>query len=152
MKKFLVVTLLLITTVLFSGDRSPEWRKVRKAYAEQFPICAICNTNKDINVHHIKPFHLYPHLELEPTNLVTLCRSKYLGFNCHMHIGHGGNFKYYNPWLKQDIQNLRNIIENNDSTYWGFLFEEYVEFVKERVKIFNCIQYNKCFKKHLEEL
>ncbi len=47
--------------------------------------------------HHVKPFHLFPNLELDHENLVTLCESKKYGVNCHLWFGHLGNFKLYNP-------------------------------------------------------
>jgi|GEM_PF-4804854 len=38
-------------------------------------------------------------LEMDPQNLVTLCRSKNRGFNCHLAVGHGGNCSWYKPYL-----------------------------------------------------
>jgi hypothetical protein len=47
-----------------------------------------------LQVHHILPFHLNPQLELDPSNLITLCMGK---LECHLIIGHGGDYKDYNP-------------------------------------------------------
>ena len=44
------------------------------------------------------PFHLDPALELDPTNLITLCMDEK---ECHLHIGHGGSFKQYNPEVRR---------------------------------------------------
>lgn len=75
-------------------ERSPEWPKVRAAFLKDHPACAICNRTENLNVHHIKPFHKYPNLELDPTNLMTLCEAK--GGNHHLWWGHLGDFKSWN--------------------------------------------------------
>jgi hypothetical protein len=52
-----------------------------------------------MQVHHVKPFHLHPELELEESNLISLC----MGDNeCHLFIGHGDSFKCYNPNVRED--------------------------------------------------
>jgi len=53
-------------------------------------------------VHHVVPFHLAPDLELEPGNLLTLCESKKYGINCHQLIGHLGNYRRWNPSVRED--------------------------------------------------
>lgn len=107
MKSIFTILLLLITATVFSLDRSPQWEKVRKAYLRIHPTCAICGTMKDRQVHHLKPFHIYPELELDPNNLITLCTSKYWGFNCHLIAGHEGNFKYENSHTLEDVAKLK---------------------------------------------
>ena len=82
--------------------RSPDWRKVRDEHLEKFSECAACGSKKDIQVHHIKPFHLHPELELNPKNLITLCMSS--KWECHLTIGHGGSFKAYNPNVIEDAK------------------------------------------------
>lgn len=71
--------------------RSPKWSKRRKAHLKKFPNCANCG-KKGNQVHHIKPFHLYPELELDPENLLTLCSNP----RCHLDKGHLGYWKSYN--------------------------------------------------------
>ena len=118
--------------------RSPEWEQVRKAYLQGHPVCALCGTAKDLQVHHIKPFHLYPQLELDPNNLITLCTSKYWGFSCHLIAGHGGNFKYENPWILEDIQKLKVVGDPQYIKEHGSdEFDQYVSFMKARVKEYN---------------
>lgn len=88
--------------------RSPKWRKVRYLHLEKFPTCAACGSAKKLEVHHIKPIHSHPDLELTPSNLITLCESKVRGLDCHRAIGHLGNYKLINTasrlhasfWLK----------------------------------------------------
>lgn len=85
------------------AKRSPEWPKVRKAHLAKFPTCAMCGTKNKLEVHHIKPFHLHPELELEPSNLITLCESK-VDANCHLLFGHLGNFKSLNATVIHDAK------------------------------------------------
>ena len=59
-----------------AAKRSNQWPTARKAHLELYPACAVCGGSVDIQVHHIRPFHLHPDLELDPGNLVTLCESK----------------------------------------------------------------------------
>ena len=85
-----------------SVARSGHWATVRKHHLESFPTCAVCGGSETIEVHHIKPFHLHPDLELEPLNLITLCESKKNGINCHLAVGHIGNFKSLNATVETD--------------------------------------------------
>jgi 5-methylcytosine-specific restriction enzyme A len=80
-------------------DRSPKWRSVEKAFKESHPTCAACGGKRLLQIHHEKPFHLHPELELDPNNLITLCMGK---FECHIRIGHGDNFQFYNPLVRRD--------------------------------------------------
>lgn len=72
------------------ADRSPQWRTVRDRYADAHPLCAFCGSAA-VDVHHIQPFHLFPTRELDPDNLISLCRVH------HFIYGHGGDWKGYNP-------------------------------------------------------
>jgi hypothetical protein len=54
------------------------------------PKCVVCNAKKRLVAHHIRPYYLYPELELDPENLVTLCESDHLIF------GHLRNYVSYN--------------------------------------------------------
>src|SRR6185369_3917691 len=74
------------------SSRSPKWRTVEKAQLVAHPTCAACGGTIRLNVHHIKPYHLFPELELEPTNLITLCMGP---MECHLRLGHGGLFRAY---------------------------------------------------------
>lgn len=84
--------------------RSKKWPGVRKKFLKSNPTCACCGGQSNLNVHHIKPFHLFPELELEPTNLITLCETNSRGINCHLLLGHLGNYKNINPYIHQDIK------------------------------------------------
>ncbi|MES9740933.1 HNH endonuclease [Priestia megaterium] len=71
---------------------SSVWRKLRKRIIlRDGAFCRRCvairNTHinmydtENLEVHHIKPRSEYPELELEPTNLVTLCKT------CNLQLG-----------------------------------------------------------------
>lgn len=88
--------------------RSGEWPKARAAHLAKHPECAVCGERKKAEVHHIRPFHLHPELELDPANFITLCEDDDDGVNCHLFFGHLGNFKSFNV----------NIV--NDAAYWQY--------------------------------
>tara|TARA_Y100000310_G_C20433429_1_gene692576 strand:- start:51 stop:389 length:339 start_codon:yes stop_codon:yes gene_type:complete len=85
------------------AKRSVLWRKVRKRHLKDNPTCAVCESKRRLQVHHKIPFHIAPHLELEPTNLVSLCENGKYGIVCHIAIGHLGNYRRTNPSCDLDI-------------------------------------------------
>ncbi len=101
----------------FGDRRSSKWPEVRADHLNEFPTCAVCGGTKKLEVHHIKPFHLYHHLELDPHNLITLCESKRNGLNCHLAIGHLGDFKSWNASVRIDATRLKNKIESRPYTH-----------------------------------
>lgn len=92
--------------------RSSKWPTVRKHHIQNNPECALCGGKKKLNVHHIKPFHLHPELELEPTNLITLCEDKGDGVYCHLFFGHLGSYHSINENLIDDIKVWRERLKN----------------------------------------
>jgi len=84
------------------AKRSDKWPTVRKQHLAKEPNCAMCGGNKKLEVHHIKPFHLHPNLELDPGNLITLCENNKDGSDCHLLFGHLGNFKSFNVNVVKD--------------------------------------------------
>jgi len=80
--------------------RSSKWPKVEKDFLSKHPVCEACGSNKKLNVHHKKPYHLHPELELDENNLITLCMEK----ECHLLIGHLDDFKAYNPNVERDVE------------------------------------------------
>ena len=85
-----------------AAKRSSHWSTVRKHHLEKNGECAVCGDKNKLEVHHIQPFHLHPELELEPTNLLTMCESKSYGIICHLLIGHNGCYKNINPNVVED--------------------------------------------------
>jgi hypothetical protein len=84
--------------------RSPTWGKFKKEFAKMHPkVCSCCgiSTGK-IELHHIIPFHLAPEREEDESNVIWLCENKKDGVNCHLFIGHLGNFKSFNEHVVFD--------------------------------------------------
>ena len=71
-----------VDSITYEGDRSSKWRQVRDEFVKQHPRCEACGSTWGLNVHHIKPFNEHPELELDESNLITLCREH------HFRIGH----------------------------------------------------------------
>lgn len=82
--------------------RSSRWNVVRKQHLKRNPFCSACGGKTKLEVHHIVPFSQDASLELEETNLITLCESKSFGVICHLHYGHLGNYKKINPDVVED--------------------------------------------------
>ena len=84
----------------FGAQRSPKWSEVRRGYIALYPNCAVCDKKGTIlssnEAHHCVPFHLQPEMELNPKNLITLCREH------HLFFGHLGNFKSINENVELD--------------------------------------------------
>ncbi|WP_019573376.1 HNH endonuclease [Curvibacter lanceolatus] len=87
-----------------SAARSSHWPTVRKQHLAMNPVCAVCGGTEKLDVHHIRPFHLHPDLELNPDNLITLCEALKGGANCHLLFGHLGNFKSFNTQVREDAK------------------------------------------------
>ena len=83
-------------------SRSPLWSKTRNVFIKEHPICEVCGRHGTLlrpnEVHHCLPFYLHPELELESTNLITLCREHHLLF------GHYMNWKSYNINVRSDAE------------------------------------------------
>jgi len=90
------------------AKRASEWRKVRKEHLKKNPRCFICGSKTKVEVHHIVPFHLAPDLECNPENMMTLCENKKYGINCHLLIGHLGNYERVNESCETDARFLRS--------------------------------------------
>lgn len=55
-----------------------EWKNLSRNYMKSNPFCILCNSTKNLHVHHISP---YKHSEShDNSNLITLCRS------CHAKV------------------------------------------------------------------
>lgn len=80
----------------YGGKRSKEWQAVRNEYVKAHPVCEACGEDDRLEVHHIKPFHLHPELELDPDNLIALCRE------CHHTFGHLKEWMSFNVSVEKD--------------------------------------------------
>ena len=94
----------------FGAARSSQWPQVQKAFITEHPTCAVCGKKgtllNKLNVHHQHPFHVKPELELDPNNLITLCRIH------HLWWGHLGNWASWNDTVKDDSALWYNKIAN----------------------------------------
>jgi len=94
--------------------RSGKWRKVRATHIEKNPRCEICGSKVKLEVHHVIPFNVAPDKELDPENLITLCERKKYGINCHLLVGHLGNYRNMNPGVKADALFWRAKLDKHD--------------------------------------
>ena len=95
-----------------SEPRSPEWPKVRAEHLRTHLACESCGQKDHLQVHHVLPFHVEPKMELDPSNLITLCTDGPCNLNCHFVWGHLGNTKCYNPNVREDAAFFRKRLEN----------------------------------------
>lgn len=86
------------------GKRSPSWHTLRNNFLTN-KRCAVCNSDKDLEAHHKKPFHEHPELELDENNLVALCS------RCHFAIGHLFNYSMYNHDIDNTIVYFQLLIK-----------------------------------------
>lgn len=87
----------------YKRERSGEWGRIQDEHLLREPACRACGyKGKKVQVHHIKPFHLHPDLELEPDNLITLCQAR--GKYHHMLLGHLNYWSSYNADIEEDIK------------------------------------------------
>ena len=91
-------------------SRSPEWPEVREAHLKEQPCCQACGATSRLNVHHKRPFHLHPELELVDSNLITLCEGAVV--NCHLLYGHLRDWAAYNPDVEHDAEQWREKIKD----------------------------------------
>jgi 5-methylcytosine-specific restriction endonuclease McrA len=94
-------------TKLRYATRSYRWSEVRKQHLKEHPSCYACGKDKKLEVHHKVPVHISPELELDPSNLVTLCADP-----CHLLFGHLMNFKSYNKSVVEDCSVYLNKVKN----------------------------------------
>jgi 5-methylcytosine-specific restriction endonuclease McrA len=80
----------------WGAARSPKWSAVRKAFVKSNPYCSACGTTRELEVHHIIPFHIDASRELDTANLLTLCQ------DCHFYIGHLKDWNRHNPQVRDD--------------------------------------------------
>jgi 5-methylcytosine-specific restriction endonuclease McrA len=87
------------------AKRSPHWHEVKEEYLKNLDHpnkCELCG-NSNPEVHHKIPFHIAPDKELDPSNLIALCRKGRGGLSCHLAVGHLGNYSKFNPNVEIDV-------------------------------------------------
>jgi 5-methylcytosine-specific restriction enzyme A len=98
-----IVLVVTLAIAVFAGERSGQWDKVRATHLKIEPVCQWCGQAdiKKLEVHHVIPVHKNPALELDPDNLITLCRF------CHFVVGHNCN------WEKDNLSVRRECARHN---------------------------------------
>ena len=81
--------------------RAGQWARVRREHLELEPVCIACGRDDELEVHHIKPYHAEPSLELDPANLATMCR------DCHYSVAHAYDWKSWRPDVRRLVAALR---------------------------------------------
>jgi len=87
-------------------SRSPQWSSVRNEHIKNQPICQACLRKKDLEVHHIIPYHIDPNQELNPQNLITLCS------DCHLLFGHLMDYKSWNENVVKDCETFSSKVKS----------------------------------------
>jgi 5-methylcytosine-specific restriction protein A len=106
----------LLDKIKYGTTRSNRWPEVRKKHLGLYPTCAVCGSTKKVEVHHKKPFHLHPELELDPDNLVSLCEGKeFSSIICHLTFGHLGNYKDENESVDETVKAMKEIFDKKKS-------------------------------------
>jgi 5-methylcytosine-specific restriction enzyme A len=78
------------------AGRSSDWPALERRVIEEEGGCRVCGTTRGLEAHHLKPFHLYPELEMLRANLMALCRPH------HLEFGHCGDWRAWNPSAAED--------------------------------------------------
>lgn len=89
----------------YGAPRSPRWESLRREMIAQVKECVACGTARDLEVHHIIPFHLRKDLELAAANLIVLCR------DCHLTFGHLKSWSSYNERVRIDAAEYRQKVK-----------------------------------------
>jgi 5-methylcytosine-specific restriction enzyme A len=97
---------------LFS--RSSRWAAARAAHLLREKDCQVCGAREFLQVHHVRPVHLFPEDELDPLNMLTLCQPAHGG--CHLLFGHLRRWASYNVDVRIDAARMRDRIAHRPLT------------------------------------
>lgn len=92
--------------VIGAPPRSTKWRGVRDKFLATNPECVACGGKNGLEAHHVEPYHETPSRELDPENLIALCR------DCHFTFGHLRDWVSFNKDVRQDAASFRFKREN----------------------------------------
>ena len=85
--------------------RSSQWPAAQHLHLLNEPVCQVCGTKNDLEVHHKLPYHEHPELELVQANMMTMCRTD------HLFVGHRKSWLSYNPTVDADAAAWRQKIK-----------------------------------------
>lgn len=80
--------------------------RAQHEHVKQFPACAACGATESCQGHHVRPYHKFPELAANPSNFITLCEHPG-GPECHLHVGHGGSFRFFNSSVVADAARMK---------------------------------------------
>lgn len=83
--------------------RSRLWPALEKDFLRNNPTCHSCGGTKKLVVHHVIPYHYDTFLELEDSNLMTLCTDEKYGINCLKFCGYRGTYSLHNNEDARDV-------------------------------------------------
>ena len=78
--------------------RHKWWNKLKQKYLQENPKCEWCGQDAD-TVHHIIPVHVNRDLEMEESNLMSLCDNRTR--KCHFIVAHYCHWVKYNDKIKE---------------------------------------------------
>jgi len=88
------------------SSRSANWKIIRKQHLKENNSCCGCGRKDKLEVHHIEPYHVNSNRELDPSNLITLCKS------CHFIIGHLMDWSSWNIDVVSDCRVYLHKVSN----------------------------------------
>ena len=81
--------------------RHSKWPALVKRFKAEKRTCVVSGLKTTLEVHHLKPYHLFPELELEWDNLRLIARP------FHYLFGHFCNWTDYNPDFDLQVETYR---------------------------------------------
>lgn len=101
--------------------RNPKFGRAAKLWLKD-KRCIVCGGTIKLQAHHKYPFHLFPDLEMDETHWRPLCEGDHR-LNCHLLIGHGGNFEGVNP-LVDELAGLMHFLLRSNSVLLAAIRQE----------------------------
>ena len=90
----------------FGAARSSGWSTLSRRIIAEVGECEATGSKKNLEAHHIIPFHLRPDLELVRSNIIVL--NKWI----HFFLAHFGYYGSWNENIREHAKWLRDLIKN----------------------------------------
>lgn len=95
--------------------RSSQWEPLSKELKKRWPICCFTGMPTTV-IHHIRPWHLFPELELDENNLAPVADW------AHLYVAHVGNYSHYlDPdkfwWQAKRLSNLFKSVRAHEARH-----------------------------------